>query len=308
MESIPKYEKNRRILTKLKDIEKLKMNDPIGEKKQSNVDKKTILGFGDEWKRFPQNDLGERQRQRIFNDYFAIFPWSHLPKDAIGVDVGCGSGRWAKIVANKVHLLNCIDPSKKALNVAKRNLSNFSNIRYFNASVNDNILKENSQDFGYCLGVLHHIPDTLEGIKACARLLKKDAPFLLYLYYNFENRSFFYKLIWRLSNFQRKIISSLSPKAKIFITSIIAYLIYFPLARFALVSEKLGIDVSNFLLSYYKNKPFYFMRTDALDRFGTQLEKRFSKDEIQTMLQEAGFQDIRFSKNMPFWVSISRKS
>ena len=72
--------------------------------------------------------------------------------------------------------------------------------------------------------------------------------------------------------------------------------------------EKLGIDVSNFLLSDYKNKPFYFMRTDALDRFGTQLEKRFSKDEIQTMLQEAGFQDIRFSKNMPFWVSISRKS
>ena len=85
-------------------------------------------------------------------------------------------------------------------------------------------------------------------------------------------------------------------------------LIYFPLARFALVSEKLGIDVSNFLLSYYKNKPFYFMRTDALDRFGTQLEKRFSKDEIRTMLENAGFKDIIFSETEPFWVSISRKA
>ena len=273
-----------------------------------NIDKKTVEDFGEEWNKYNQSSIPDEELKKSWNQYFDMFSFEELSNDSEGFDMGCGSGRWAKFVANKVHLLNCIDPSEKALNVAKRNLSNFSNIRYFNASVNDNILKENSQDFGYCLGVLHHIPDTLEGIKACAKLLKKNAPFLLYLYYNFENRSFFFKLIWRLSDFIRKIISSLSPKTKIFITSIIAYLIYYPLARFAFISEKLGIDVSNFPLSDYRNKPIYFMKTDALDRFGTRLEKRFSKDEIKRMLQEAGFRDIRFSKNMPFWVSISRKS
>ncbi len=273
-----------------------------------NIDKKTVEDFGEEWNKYNQSSIPDEELKKSWNQYFDMFSFEELSNDSEGFDMGCGSGRWAKFVANKVHLLNCIDPSEKALNVAKRNLSNFSNIRYFNASVNDNILKENSQDFGYCLGVLHHIPDTLEGIKACAKLLKKNAPFLLYLYYNFENRSSFYKLIWRLSDFIRKIISSLSPKTKIFITSIIAYLIYYPLARFAFISEKLGIDVSNLPLSDYRNKYFYFMKTDALDRFGTRLEKRFSKDEIKRMLQEAGFRDIRFSKNMPFWVSISRKS
>ena len=273
-----------------------------------NIDKKTVEDFGKEWNKYNQSSLSDEELKKSWDQYFDMFSFEELSNDSEGFDMGCGSGRWAKFVANKVHLLNCIDPSEKALNVAKRNLSNFSNIRYFNASVNDNILKENSQDFGYCLGVLHHIPDTLEGIKACAKLLKKNAPFLLYLYYNFENRSSFFKLIWRLSDFIRKIISSLSPKTKIFITSIIAYLIYYPLARFAFISEKLGIDVSNLPLSDYRNKSFYFMKTDALDRFGTRLEKRFSKDEIKRMLQEAGFRDIRFSKNMPFWVSISRKS
>ena len=273
-----------------------------------NIDKKTVEDFGEEWNKYNQSSIPDEELKKSWNQYFDMFSFEELSNDSEGFDMGCGSGRWAKFVANKVHLLNCIDPSEKALNVAKRNLSNFSNIRYFNASVNDNILKKNSQDFGYCLGVLHHIPDTLEGIKACAKLLKKNAPFLLYLYYNFENRSFFFKLIWRLSDFIRKIISSLSPKTKIFITSIIAYLIYYPLARFAFISEKLGIDVSNLPLSDYRNKSFYFMKTDALDRFGTRLEKRFSKDEIKRMLQEAGFRDIRFSKNMPFWVSISRKS
>ena len=273
-----------------------------------NIDKKTVEDFGEEWNKYNQSSIPDEELKKSWNQYFDMFSFEELSNDSEGFDMGCGSGRWAKFVANKVHLLNCIDPSEKALNVAKRNLSNFSNIRYFNASVNDNILKENSQDFGYCLGVLHHIPDTLEGIKACAKLLKKNAPFILYLYYNFENRSFFFKLIWRLSDFIRKIISSLSPKTKIFITSIIAYLIYYPLARFVFISEKLGIDVSNLPLSDYRNKPIYFMKTDALDRFGTRLEKRFSKDEIKRMLQEAGFRDIRFSKNMPFWVSISRKS
>ena len=273
-----------------------------------NIDKKTVEDFGEEWNKYNQSSIPDEELKKSWNQYFDMFSFEELSNDSEGFDMGCGSGRWAKFVANKVHLLNCVDPSEKALNVAKRNLSNFSNIRYFNASVNDNILKENSQDFGYCLGVLHHIPDTLEGIKACAKLLKKNAPFLLYLYYNFENRSSFFKLIWRLSDFIRKIISSLSPKTKIFITSIIAYLIYYPLARFVFISEKLGIDVSNLPLSDYRNKPIYFMKTDALDRFGTRLEKRFSKDEIKRMLQEAGFRDIRFSKNMPFWVSISRKS
>jgi len=273
-----------------------------------NIDKKTVEDFGEEWNKYNQSSIPDEELKKSWNQYFDMFSFEELSNDSEGFDMGCGSGRWAKFVANKVHLLNCIDPSEKALNVAKRNLSNFSNIRYFNASVNDNILKENSQDFGYCLGVLHHIPDTLEGIKACAKLLKKDAPFLLYLYYNFENRSFFFRLIWKLSDFIRIIISSLSSKTRIFITSVIAYLIYYPLARFAFVSEKLGIDVSNFPLSDYRSKDFYFMKTDALDRFGTRLEKRFSKDKIKRMLQEAGFRDIRFSKNMPFWVSISRKS
>ena len=42
--------------------------------------------------------------------------------NSIGFDMGCGSGRWAKLIANKVKLLNCIDPSAVALEQAKINL------------------------------------------------------------------------------------------------------------------------------------------------------------------------------------------
>ena len=176
-------------------------------------------------------------------NYFDIFPIEELDKNSIGFDMGCGSGRWAKFIANKVGTLNCIDPSKQALEVAKRNLSEYSNVNFMNVSVGDRVLEEKSQDFGYCLGVLHHVPDTLSGIKSCAIPLKENAPFLIYLYYNFENRSFLFKWIWKLSDLLRRVISVLPSKAKVGIAALIALLVYFPLARFSLIVEKFGVNV-----------------------------------------------------------------
>ena len=49
------------------------------------------------------------------------------------------------------------------------------------------------------------------------------------------------------------------------------------------------------------------MTTDALDRFGTKLEKRFTKNEIQSMLLKAGFVDVQFSEKTPYWVALAWK-
>jgi hypothetical protein len=111
-----------------------------------------------------------------------------------------------------------------------------------------------------------------------------------------------------VSNFIRVRITSWLPfQLKVLVTFLIACFIYFPFARFALMMEKLNFNVENVPLTDYRNKPFYFMKTDALDRFGTKLEKRFSKKEIIALLEEAGFEDISFSNQMPKWVCISYK-
>ena len=49
------------------------------------------------------------------------------------------------------------------------------------------------------------------------------------------------------------------------------------------------------------------MRTDSLDRFGTLLEKRFSKKEIKFLLEKNGFTNIEFSKYEPYWTAICYK-
>ena len=106
------------------------------------------------------------------------------------------------------------------------NLSEFLNVNFICASVHEDVLEEASQDFGYCLGVLHHVPDTLSGLRSCSKLLKKNAPFLLYLYYNLENRPVWYRSIWQVSNILRRVVSILPFSAKKFVTSIIAFFIF----------------------------------------------------------------------------------
>lgn len=273
----------------------------------SNINAKVVEDFGYEWSKFNYQHLNQNDLQQAFQQYFHLFPFERLHPEATGFDMGCGSGRWAKIVAQRVGKLYCIDASHQALNQAKENLKELNNCEFECASVSHNALPENSQDFGYCLGVLHHIPDTLQGLEDCVKKLKKDAPFLLYLYYRFDNKPLWYKCLWHSSDYFRRFISKMPRSLKLIMTRFIALTIYWPLAKLSFLGNQFGMNVSNFPLSDYRNKSFYFMKTDALDRFGTRLEKRFTKDEIRNMMIQSGLRDITFSHSTPYWVALGYK-
>ena len=274
----------------------------------SNHDPDTIKSFGDEWSRFNQDKLTKDEHYNLFNSYFHIFPWESLPKGAKGFDMGCGSGRWAILVAPKVGHLTCIDPSVEAINVAKKKLLGLGNIDFLNVGTSGSPLPPGSQDFGYSLGVLHHIPNTFAALKDCVRMLKPGAPFLLYLYYNFDNRSKWYVITWKISDKLRYFISKMPSNIKAIITNFIAIFVYYPLARFSLFAEKIGFKVNNWLLSSYRKTSFYTMKTDSRDRFGTPLEKRFTRLQIMEMMESAGLKDIEFSEIPPYWCAVGRKN
>jgi hypothetical protein len=162
-------------------------------------------------------------------------------------------------------------------------------------------------DFGYSLGVLHHIPNTQSALNDCVDKLKSGAPFLLYLYYAFDNRPIWFRLLFKVSNLIRLVVSRLPHNIRYFVSQVIAIFIYFPISRFSFLLEKLGLNVDKIPLSAYRNSSFYTMRTDSLDRFGTKLEQRFTKVEIENMMRAAGLTDIKFSSSVPFWCAVGIK-
>lgn len=266
-----------------------------------NADEQVVADFGREWQAYDQSAVPDEELGRQFERYFAVFPWEILPRDAIGFDAGCGSGRWARFVAARVQRLHCIDASAEALQVAKRTLAGTENCEFHLASVNDLPLESCSMDFGYSLGVLHHVPDTVSALDACVSKLRPGAPFLVYLYYDLDDKPWWFRALFRWVTAARMHISRWPHRRKLVVTSLIAFIVYLPLARAARLGERLGRDVEHWPLSFYRDRSTYTMRTDALDRFGTRLEKRFSKDEVVTMLADAGLIDIVVSPNAPYW-------
>jgi SAM-dependent methyltransferase len=274
---------------------------------KQNLDQFTIRSFGDEWSRFDQQKLETKELEDLFLRYFEIFPWSALPAEASGFDLGCGSGRWAKLVAPRVGCLACIDASTESLSVARRTLKDATNVRFVHATAESAPIETGSQDFGYSLGVLHHVPDTESALRACVAMLKPGAPFLLYLYYRFDNRPLWFRGLWRASEVIRAVVSRLPSRPKALVTDVLALLLYLPLARLSRFGEWLRLEMKNMPLYTYRNTSFYTMRTDCRDRFGTPLEQRFAQPEIVGMMERSGLSNIVFSEREPYWVAVGFK-
>lgn len=284
------------------------ISDTCGKKGiEKNIDIETVKGFGDEWNRLDQSVLSRCELQDLFNRFFRAFPLDSLPRDAIGFDLGCGSGRWVKCIAPKVGCVHCIDASETALAIAQKNLREFTNCKFHLASVENIPLHENSMDFGYSIGVLHHVPDTAAGIKSCVSKLKPGAPFYLYIYYAFDNRPVWYRMLWHVSDFLRKLISRFPYPLRYWYSQVIAALVYFPLARLSRLMEIAGFNIEGLPLAWYRCRSFYTMRTDALDRFGTRIEKRFTAAQIQEMMEESGLERIVFNDTAPYWCAVGYK-
>src|SRR5205823_4329078 len=123
-------------------------------------------------------------------------------------------------------------------------------------------------------------------------------------YYAFDNRPRWYAALWRASEVFRRAISRAPRFIKFACAEIFAATVYWPLARFAALLERVGLRSGALPLHYYRHRSFYTMRTDALDRFGTRLEKRFSRSEIETMMRAAGIKGVIFSARPPFWCAV----
>jgi SAM-dependent methyltransferase len=275
-------------------------------KADSNSDTKTVESFGEEWEAF--HGFADQDILQIGKEYFDIITTQHINKDSVVLDVGCGSGRWSKFLSGQVKFIEAIDPSNAVLSAVKLT-NNIPNIRVTMAGVDSIPFPDNSFDFVFSLGVLHHIPDTEAAMQQCVNKLKPGGYFLVYLYYNLDNRSFGFKILFQIVNVGRRIISKLPGFLKRLVCNFIGAFIYWPLARFSLILEKSGLTrfAIKIPLSYYRDKSFYIMRNDALDRFGTPLEQRFGKSEIENMMIGCGLTDIIFSNNEPYWHAVGKK-
>lgn len=273
---------------------------------KENIDVEVVKAFGEEWRKFAvHNDESVRELRK---EYFDIIDETIVNKNTYMIDIGCGSGRWTDYFTDKAGFIEAIDPSDAIL-VADNMLGKNNNVRITKASVDTIPWGDETFDFGMSIGVLHHIPNTKQALIDCVKKIKKGGHFYVYLYYRFDNRGILFKTVFFISNILRLGISKLPGKLKKIVCDILAIFIYWPLSRFAGLLHKMNLHkpAKKIPLEPYHNKPFYNLRNDCLDRFGTKLEQRFLKYEIEDMMTEAGLSNIKFGEVSAFWHALGKK-
>ncbi len=267
----------------------------------------TIDSFSNEWKSF--HNFKDSEILKLGNEYFDIISPHILNKNTSVLEVGCGSGRFVKYMCVRAKFVVGIDPSD-AIYSADTLLGHIENVLLARASANNLPFHDAYFDFVCSIGVLHHVPDTFKALQACVDKVKSGGYFFTYLYYALDNRGPFFRFVFYIVNALRMFISRLPGKMKRSVCNVLACLIYLPLIALSRALKKIGVSETirkKIPLASYENKSFYIIRNDSLDRFGTPLEKRFTKKQITEMMEGAGLENITFSNHSPFWHAVGRK-
>ena len=275
-------------------------------KDSSNIDHKVVKSFGEEWEKF--YDFSDEDIKAIGDEYFDIIPEGVINNNTYVLDVGCGTGRWTKYLQSKVKFIEAIDPSN-AIFYADKLLNDVSNVRLSKAPADNIPFEDETFDLGMSIGVLHHIPDTQKAMTDCVKKVKIGGYFYTYLYYDFENRGLLFKSIFLFSSILRKTVCLLPSSIKKIICDLIAIILYLPFVFLGNILKNIGFTslAKKVPLSYYQDKSFFIIRNDALDRFGTSLEQRFSREEVFKMMKASGLDNIIIADTEPCWHAIGKR-
>ncbi|MBC7935313.1 MAG: class I SAM-dependent methyltransferase [Rhizobacter sp.] len=271
-----------------------------------NIDPEVVKTFGDEWLKF--NAFSDESINLQGHRYFDILDEKMINKNVYGIDIGCGTGRWTKYLSDKVGFIEAVDPSD-AVFAADKLLKGVNNVRITKAAVETIPFDDETFDFAMSVGVLHHIPNTQNAMIDCVKKVKRGGYFYCYLYYSLDNRGILFKLLFEASDLIRKIVSRLSPGPKKFVCDVLAVIFYMPFVFLSRFLDFAGFKkmAKKIPLSEYASARFFVIRNDSLDRFGTRLEQRFSKEEVIKMMSNSGLDNIVVGENAPYYCAVGQR-
>lgn len=247
---------------------------------------RTRRSFGYEWTHFTDwTASGDTN----FADYFGDLDLSTLSGDLV-LDAGCGMGRHARMMAPHVRQLVALDFSD-AIGQASRTLAVVPHAACLQADLSRPPLADDTFDFVYSLGVLHHLQDTSGALARLVRLVRPGGRLRIYLY-------------WQPDGWRGRLLAAVNAwrplttrlpfpllKALCFCLSVALWVgVVLP---YKLLQALRVSGVARLPLVQYTKYPFVILYNDQFDRFSAPLEKRYRECDVGPLLEACGLVDVR---------------
>lgn len=240
-----------------------------------------IKNFGYEWRTFANYDL-DNFRKLFHPEDVSIL------KNKTVLDAGCGAGRHARSSAETGASVIGMDLST-AVDAAYENTKSNANICIVQADITHHPFKENSFDFIYSFGVLHHLPDPQEGFRALVPLLRNNGQMMFWVYSS--KRKFSRALIEALRKVTTK-LPNLLLQILSFCLALIDYCIlimpYKILKQSKIIEKFIKPHVPSRIVDYAQYD-FRITYVDWFDRLAAPVSHYHSKDELEEWFRDTAF-------------------
>lgn len=153
--------------------------------------------FGFEWNRHNRTQLDTRistESEDSFRTKTGFTPEELRGK--LVLDVGCGMGRFSDIASRWGAIVVGIDLSS-AVEAAQVNVGSLPNVDIIQADVLELPFADETFDYIFSIGVLHHTPDTKAAFDQLPRLLKPGGKVAIWLYSRYDGMRWRFSDLWR---------------------------------------------------------------------------------------------------------------
>jgi SAM-dependent methyltransferase len=242
----------------------------------SDATEATFRSFGYEWTHFNQI---QPEDESYWRWYFADLDLLDL-EDRIGLDAGCGKGRYTVFTARHLKALVALDGSD-AVVAAATNLVDCANTTVVRADLRSAPFGPESFGFISCLGVLHHLEDPEVGFDSLVRLLAPGGILLVYVYSR-PNAAGVRSVGLRVARQLRRVTTRMPPAAIRFVSWPVTLLLWLTIVQ---AGARLRPDLP---LAVYRGRPMQALRLDTFDRLSAPIEHRFTWRQLQPWYDSRG--------------------
>jgi SAM-dependent methyltransferase len=243
----------------------------------------TFASFGYEWNHFDE----VRDEDESFAEvYFRDVDLGAL-NGKVGLDAGCGKGRYTRFMARHLEAEVALDGSSAA-EAAARNLADIEGATVVRSDLRDAPFAPESFDFISSLGVLHHLDDPFAGFCGLVDLLAPKGQILLYLYSRPVERNVRSAAI-TAATAVRKVTTRLSHPLLKSLSTPIAAVLWWAFVVPGAWGEKRRIDaLAGLPMPAYRGKPFRSLVLDTFDRLSAPVEYRYVWSDLQPWFDRTG--------------------
>ena len=260
------------------------------EEKFDHLVAKTQESFGYQWTTF--SEMVCDFRENFLNYLSPATP--EFFRGRLGLDAGCGV--W------QAYLSRCFLWSGDGRGGPQpghrryvHNTKHFPNVHMVQADMYATPFAQETFDFVYCIGVLHHLPDPPRGLRAPVPLLKSNGSLFLWLYS--KNR--------RVSNFVVELLRTLTIhlpypflKKISFLGAILdQYAFILPYQTMGRIPgvERAFEKIVPARIKIYSRYPFQVLQADWFDRLAAPIRVYFTQQGVDGSMHPVGLSDIRIT-------------